>query len=212
MGAMLVCGVRPQDDATEIPTSARLLEDAMRPASGIQLHRARRVLEDWMDDHEEVQGGDVSGATLVTPMNFLLWCEDAFRGAVHEPQMLHEFLAYVTRSKEAGVQKPAPYELMSRVNELEGGVLHVGRISEPTHDFRGHLGVVLSSAYARAEGKKDRKNVFLALCELAQRQKPPAPLIGYDSSRRKVIYRDEEGKEKLYGVSDLRYRKEFRTS
>lgn len=213
MAAMFICGIRPKDDATEIPTSARLLEDAMRRASGIQLHRARLVLEDWVGDHEEVQKGEVSGSTLVTPMDFLLWCEDAFRGSVHEPpQMLNDFLAYIRRPTEAGVQKPAPHELTNRVVELEGAVSHVGKVLEPTHDFRGHLGGVLTNAYAMAEGKKDRKNVFRALCELAQRQKPPAPLTGYDSSRRKVIYRDKQGREQLYGLSDLRHRKEFRAS
>lgn len=210
MAAMLVCGIRPKDDATEVPESARCLENAMQRASGSQLYRARRVLEDWIDDHEEDLDGEVSGATRVTPMDFLFWCEDAFRGAVHEPQMLHEFLAYVRPSFEAGVQKPAPHELTNHIVELEGLVSRVGKVSEPIHEFRGHLGSVLASAYAMAQGKKNLKSVFLALCELAQREKPPLPLIGYDANRRKVIYRDMQGQTKLYGMSEMRHRKEFR--
>lgn len=212
MAAMFVCGIRPEDNAPDIPGNARLLENALRQASGGQLYEARRVMEEWIDDHEEDLDGEASGSTLVVPMDFLFWCEEALRGKAREPRMLEDFLKYVRPSFEAGVQRPAPHELLNRVVELEAMLPSVGKVSEPTHEFRGHLGDVLTRAYAAAEAPKDRKRVFRALCELAQQQKPPVPLLGYDSSQRKVIYRDKQGRNRLFGESDLRNRKEFRAA
>jgi hypothetical protein len=211
MAAMFVWGIQPQDDATEIPTKARLLDDALRHAPSWQLHQARRVMAEWIDDHEEDTEGEVSGSTLVRPLDFLFWCDEALRGSAREPKMLNEFLKYITSSMEGGVTRPNEHELLNEVIDSREQAPRVGVSSEPTHEFRGHLGGVLSKAYALSDSPKDRKNVFLALCELAQLDKHPYPLIGYNSSKRKVIYRDEQGEARLFGVSDLRSRKEFRT-
>jgi hypothetical protein len=210
MAAMFVWGVKPKDGATDIPAKARLIEDALRHASSWQLFQARRVMNEWIDFHEEDMNSEISGSTLVSPMDFLLWCEEEFRGTGREPQMLNEFLKYVVPSQEAGVRRPSQHELISEVIDRRKQVTQVGKTSEPRHEFRGHLGSVLSKAYASSDSPKDRRNVFLALCELAQQAKPPHPLLGYDSATRKVIYKDELGEQRLYSMSDLRSRKEFR--
>lgn len=211
MAAMFVCGIRPTSDATEIPKSARLLEDALRRVSGRQLLEAGRIMDDWIEDHEEDLEGEISGATRVRPMDFLLWCDETLRGTPREPQMLSAFLEYVIPKVEAGVQQPASHELRRALAEAKRMTSRVGK-TEPAHDFRGHLGSVLTLAYAAAESPKDRKSVFRALCELAQQQKPPKPLVGYDGKQRKVIYLDEYQREQHFGISELRHRKEFRRS
>ncbi|MGQ3003531.1 MAG: hypothetical protein ACT6UH_09035 [Hydrogenophaga sp.] len=212
MGSMLVCGIRPEKNATGIPKSARLLEDALRHASGKQLYDAGRIMADWIDDHEEDLEDGATGATLVRPMDFLLWCEETLRGKPREPETLDLFLQYVRPVAERGIDRPTPHELLNRVVELEATNPGVKRTSSPVHEFRGYWGDALMRAYAAADAPRDRKCVFRALCELAQKQNPPAPVVGYDRSKQKVIYRDEKGIERLYGLSDLRNRKEFRTS
>lgn len=111
VGAMLISGVQPAAHATKIPEEASQLLDLSLPASSHQLCCARSVMQEWVESHEE----DDEAPPPPTPIAFLCWCEEAYRGALHPPELLDYFLRMTKRDHPA----PPPPNVVERLLELE---------------------------------------------------------------------------------------------
>ena len=72
MGALIVCGIAPEANCTDIPEEGIGLDDKPIKAASLQLTRARRMLEQWKDWAE-----DEEPITEMSPGRFLYWCQDS---------------------------------------------------------------------------------------------------------------------------------------
>lgn len=72
MGVLIVCGIAPEANCTEIPLECIGLDEKTIKPSSLQLMKARRMLEkwnDWAEDEELI--------TEMPPGRFLYWCQDS---------------------------------------------------------------------------------------------------------------------------------------
>ncbi len=115
VGAMLISGVQPAAYATKIPDEGSQLLNPAVAASLNQLRSACSVMEEWAESYEDDDGSRSDVPTEQAPIDFLLWCEEAYRGAIAPPELLHYFF------RLAGFQKagPAPQDVVARLLELE---------------------------------------------------------------------------------------------
>ncbi|PQA78028.1 AlpA family transcriptional regulator [Rhodoferax sp. TS-BS-61-7] len=72
MGVLIVCGIAPEANCTEIPEENMGLDAKPIKAASLQIMRARRMLEQWNDWAE-----DEEPITQMSPGRFLYWCQDS---------------------------------------------------------------------------------------------------------------------------------------
>lgn len=73
MGVLIVCGIAPESNCTEIPLEGMGLDDKpIKPAS-VQLMKARQMMREWTDWAED----EVVPITEMPPGRFLYWCQDS---------------------------------------------------------------------------------------------------------------------------------------
>jgi len=72
MGALLICGIHPPPQGTEIPSEGINLDSMPIPPGDPSFQRARRILADWWDWCED-RGKLVDE---VHPIAFLNWCKE----------------------------------------------------------------------------------------------------------------------------------------
>lgn len=79
--------------------------------------------------------------------------------------------------------------------------------AESVRKFRGPLAEVLQVAVTKARDPGDYKSVFAALCELAQLEKPPIPLVGFNAPDREVLWHDQDPDvAETFGIDHMRSR------
>jgi hypothetical protein len=122
MGAQLVCGIQPVPNCDKIPDSACQLKNPQQPATPYQLHRARRVLERWVEDLEDEDDDEPPPLpSHLTPTEFVTWCEDSYDGSGPQfrPEWLDFTLTFFRGRSEWEPPMLAPIELVERALDLE---------------------------------------------------------------------------------------------
>lgn len=97
MGALLLAGLRPPLECTEIPQNECLgLDDA--PAWNQRLREAKIIFKEWTECHED----EVDVSQQISPYSFLMWCVDA---RVQEDNTLYSKFPWIDIFKDAAGYK-----------------------------------------------------------------------------------------------------------
>jgi prophage regulatory protein len=73
MGVLIVCGIAPEADCTQIPSEGTGLDDKPIKHASVQLTKARQMLAEWYEWVEDEQ----EPITEMPPGRFLYWCQDS---------------------------------------------------------------------------------------------------------------------------------------
>lgn len=123
MGAMLVSGVAPAPNCTEISRSGADLRNPGTAATQRSLDDAERTLADWREYWEiRIEDGEtLQIPSEIAPFDFLLWCWDEYQSRPDwvRPPWLRYWLAFTGMEVDGDAPLPAPTQIVSRAAELE---------------------------------------------------------------------------------------------
>lgn len=106
---LLLYGVLPEPNCTEIPNQGRQLRDPLQMASPSWFYRAKRLLDRWIDEQQEDYIVELTAATEIKPWQFLAWCEESYRDSSESwPDWLDYFLSFCGYSRYGNMLPSIP--------------------------------------------------------------------------------------------------------
>lgn len=116
---LFVCGIEPLVGCRAIPKRGMQVRRASVRATPVQLHRAKRLLERWREDHTDEDDPNVRPPSRVAPLDFFEWCEDACRANLTKPELLDHVLGLINVPSESDPLPPVPLDFLERAEALD---------------------------------------------------------------------------------------------
>lgn len=194
MWAQLLCGVQPVPGCTDIPAAACQLKTPTLPATRNQLHNARKVLEQFI---EEWQEDDVELPHTLSSGELILWSMESYSHVAgpHKPEWLEYILTLCQISSHSSPPVPAPFGLAEHALELESVVSTVTARSTPqdstsagnrpsfhariielmgTGKVKSTIAGVIGLAMDQAQSPFSVGEIWARLCKMAEEGQEPA--------------------------------------
>lgn len=221
MGALLISGVVPPTDATEIPESGDGLDgQPVLPGSG-RLLDAKSALRDW--HYSEEDSGEAHGRSEVTPFDFLLWCQEDRRDSpwlrlmvdiagAQEKGSLNLTAGHVALMMTSTTYSPPNYLASStpRVPPIASAPQAQGTrpaltradVIANARDLRGALAADIGSAVQKAEDPLSGKSIFQALLSMVKARECYA-FTGYNHDGSLAWKDPESGEHGRFKLKDM---------